>query len=188
MATYPTVPAYVTVCHGWEERLKEHPVWAWMFEYEESFDRGNLKTTPFAQNPYKTSDFTYSFNGVTTTGGEPAWNASLQVYSPFTSHFHEPKFAVIFETATGYELIGIANLFANLPVPGEQTKADLSGKKWDVGAPGCFHFKYVKDAEGPGGLKMSEQNLYGDGLGLVAPMVQRGIITAEQVFAGPPKA
>lgn len=188
MTAYPTVPAYITVCHGWEERFKEHPVWAWMFEFSEAFDRGNLKSTPFAKNPYHTADFTYNFNGAVTTGGEAAWNASLQVYGPFTEHFHEPAFVVIFETAVGYELIGIANLFANLPVPGEQTKVDLSGKKWDIGAPGCFHFKFINDATGSRGLKMSEQNLYGDGLTLVAPMVQRGMITAEQAFAGIPKA
>jgi len=93
---------------------------------------------PYRSHPFQTSDFTYNFNGVVTTGGEAVWNANLRVYSSFTSHFHEPTFLVIFETTSGYALIGIANPFANLPAPGEQRKADLSGKKWDIGAPGCF--------------------------------------------------
>jgi hypothetical protein len=190
MATYATIPAYIQVCKGWEPRLKEHPIMAWMFEHEEDFDRGSLKTTPFAQNPYHTSDFTlYLPNGTAVSGGEPAWSALMQMHAPFTSHFYEPTFVIIFATPDeGYELVGVANIFANLLVPGEQTKPDLNGDKWDICVPGSFHFKFVKDVEGPGGFKMSEERLYADGVSMVGEMVKRGMVTAEQAIAGPPQA
>lgn len=46
----------------------------------------------------------------------------------------------------------------------------------------------MKDVEGPGGFKMSEERLYADGVSMVGEMVKRGMVTAEQAIAGTPQA
>lgn len=178
---YATVPAYIQYVKGWEVRYREHPVIDWMFDYEAAFDWGNMRAGP--HYPWHADDFSFTKStGECVTGGERAWAALLEMYAPFTSHYHEPFFYVIWETATGYELIGAAKVFARLPAPGEQTKTDLEGRKWDLELPGAFHFEYVKDPSGPKGLKLKGQKLYADGIPMVGEMVKRGMVTPEQVL------
>jgi hypothetical protein len=179
--SYPTIPAYIQSCKGWELRLKEHPVMDWMFDYENAFDFGNMKSE--SHDVWHTSDFYFTkSNGTCVTGGAEGWAALLETYAPFSEHFHEPMWLVIFETPTGYELCGQAKVFANLHVPGEKKKTDLQGRKWDIEAPGAFHFEYVKDHTGPKGLKMKGEKLYADGIPMVGEMIKRGMVTAEQAL------
>src|SRR5438045_2970439 len=121
--SYPTTPAYVQICNGWEPRLKEHPVFDWMFDYEAGFDWGDMKSGP--HSPWHADDFAFTKpNGQTITGGDPAWKALLEMYAPFSAHYHEPAWFVIWETASGYVLVGQANMYGNFHVPGEKTKKD----------------------------------------------------------------
>jgi hypothetical protein len=181
--SYKTVPAYVQYVRGWEEtQNREHPVMDWMFDYEAAFDRGDMKSGP--HTPWHSDDFSFTKStGTCITGGAPAWAALLEMYAPFTTHYHEPFFYIIWETPTGYELIGSAKVFANLPAPGESTKTDLEGRKWDIEAPGAFHFEYVKDPSGPKGLKLKSEKLFADAIPMVGEMVKRGMVTSEQVMA-----
>lgn len=77
----------------------------------------------------------------------------------------------------------MAKIFAKLPAPGEQTKTDLQGRKWDIEVPAAFHFVYVKDTSGPKGLKLKSQKLYGDSMPMVGEMIKRGMVTPEQILA-----
>jgi hypothetical protein len=182
--SYTTVPAYIQHVKGWESRCREHPVMDWMSDYEAAFDWGDMKSGP--HSPWHADDFSYTKpTGECVTGGAAAWAALLEMYAPFSAHYHEPFFYAIWETETGYELFGSAKMFVKLLVPGEQTKTDLEGRKWDLELPGAFHFDYVKDPSGPKGLKLKGQKLFADGIPIVAEMVKRGMVTPEQVLAPP---
>jgi hypothetical protein len=182
MSTLPTTSAIIQHCSGWEPRLLVHPLWSWMADYETAFDWGAMKSG--LHTPWHTDDFSFTkATGEVIAGGIAAWAAVVEMYAPFSAHFHEPFFFVIWETETGYELFGCAKMFVNLHAPGEQTKADLQGRKWDVEAPGAFHFVYVKDPEGPKGMKLKSEKLFADGLPMVGEMVKRGMVTPEQVLA-----
>jgi len=180
--SYTTVPAYIQYAKGWETRFREHPVMDWMFDYEAAFDHGDMKHVP--HTPWHTDDFSYTKpTGVCITGGAAAWAALLEMYAPFSAYYHEPSFFVVWETPTGYELFGSAKVFAKLLAPGEQTKTDLNGHKWDIEAQGAFHFKYVKDPSGPKGLKLKSSTLFADEIPMVGEMIKRGMVTPEQVLA-----
>jgi hypothetical protein len=177
-----TVLASIQSAKAWETRFREHPVVDWMLDYEEAFDWGDMKSGPC--NVWLTDNFSFTKStGECITGGVAAWAAVLEMYAPFSGHYHEPFFSITWETPTGYELFGSARLFAKLPVPGGQTKTDLAGRKWDIEVPGAFHFEYVKDPSGPKGLKMKSQKLYADGVPMISEMIKRGMVTPEQVLA-----
>jgi len=180
--SYPTKPAYIIEsCEGWDPKHLEHPVFDWMQDHEQAFDFGDMKSKGYS--PWLTDDFSFTKpNGETISGGAPAWAALLELYSPLTEHYHEPRWGMIWETENGYILAGCAIMYGNFPVPGEKKYKDLKGREWDVSGPGAFHFEYVKDPSGPKGMKMKSQKIYANVLGLAAGMVKRGMITPEQVF------
>jgi len=180
--SYPTVPAYIQTPKGWESRLKEHPVFDWMYDHHLLFDSGEMKTTPY--NVWHTDDFTFTkSDGVTIAPGEQSWAVMWEQYAPFTKFTHEPAWLVIWETATGWELTGYARLFANLPVPGESIHEDVDGNKWDVQGHGMFQFTYVKDPSGPKGIKMGTFKLFADPTPLFGEMIKRGMISGEDLLA-----
>jgi len=54
----------------------------------------------------------------------------------------------------GYELLGQALFYANLPgqpAAGEAKVKDLSGREWDFKIPAGFRFQFVKDSNAPNG-------------------------------------
>jgi hypothetical protein len=175
---FATSPAYIQYVQGWEPRIREHPVIDWMFDYEEAFDFGDMKSGPHA--PWHADDFVYVKSGEASGAGAPSWAKLISDYAPFASHYHEPRYFIVYETATGFELMGWANIFGNFLVPGEKNKADLKGRKWEMMAPGAFHFIFEKDASGPKGLKLKKQELFADGIPLVGELVKRGMVTWEE--------
>lgn len=180
--SFATTPAYIYSIKGWEKQYREIPVIDWMFDYEAAFDWGDMKSGP--HTPWHADDFSYTKpTGVCVTGGEAAWAALLEGYSPFSSHYHEPFFFIIWDTPTGYGLFGCAKVFGKLHAPGELTKTDLEGRKWDVEIPGAFLFEYVKDPSGPKGLKLKSQKLFADGVPVICDMIKRGMVTIDQVMA-----
>jgi hypothetical protein len=78
-------------------------------------------------------------------------------------------------------MMGVAHIFADLAVPGEKTKPDLSGRLWDVTVPGAFLFRCVADPSGPKGFKVKSMTLYGDGTPVVGEMIKRGIVRPEDL-------
>jgi hypothetical protein len=82
------------------------------------------------------------------------------------------------------EMIGSANMFADLPVPGgEKQHADLTGKKWDLRLPGMFHFEYVKDSSAKhDGILLKSTKVYSDSGPAVVEMLKRGMVKPEQLL------
>lgn len=176
--TFPTVPAYVQHPVGWPEATREHPAIDFMFDYEKALDWGNMKAGP--HTPWHSDDYVYVKSGVAHPPGAPSWAKFVADHAPFTGVYHEPFFYVIHDTPTGWELIGEAKIFVNLPVPGAEKVKDAEGRDWDVMLKGAFHFTFVKDPSGPKGIKMQKQVIYADMLPVAAELVKRGMITWEQ--------
>ncbi len=123
--TFPTVPAYVQHPVGWPEATREHPAIDFMFDYEKALDWGNMKAGP--HTPWHSDDYVYVKSGVAHPPGAPSWAKFVADHAPFTGVYHEPFFYVIHDTPTGWELIGEAKIFVNLPVPGAEKVKDAEG-------------------------------------------------------------
>jgi len=178
--SFKTVPAYVQHPAGWPDATREHPAIDFMFEFEQALDFGDLKTQGYPAS-HLTADFVYKCNGTAHPPGKPSWDKYTADIAGFTAHYHEPLYYVIYETATGWELVGTAAIYVNLPAPGEGKVKDLMGREWDFKMQGAaFHFELVKDASGIKGVKLGKQEVVGDMLALAAELVKRGMVTWEQ--------
>lgn len=176
----PTIPAYVVYIDGSDESFRQHPVLDFLFDHQEAFDHGNMKSGPYTQ--YHTNDFVFTkSDGTVLPPGEASWKGWLEGYAPFTEHLHEPRYCCVYERDGGWEMMGVAHIYANLAAPGEKTKKDSSGRQWDVFVPGAFRFNCVADPSGPKGLKVKSMTLYGDGAPVVGEMIKRGMVKPEDL-------
>lgn len=179
MAT-STTPAYIVHINGLDERFREHPVLDFLFDHKEAFDHGNMKTQPYTQ--YHTDDFVFTkADGTVLLPGEASWKGYLEGVAHFTEHLHQARYCCLYERNGGWEMMGIAQIYANLAVPGDRTKTDMSGRQWDVCIPGAFLFTCVSDPSGPKGFKVKSLTVYGDGTPVVGEMIKRGMIKPEDL-------
>ncbi|MCJ1460821.1 hypothetical protein MMC28_011203 [Mycoblastus sanguinarius] len=172
----PTVPAYIHT-GSWDDETRKHPAMKWMEDYTmASIDTRAWDTIPYSD--YHTDDFTlYKADGSVEKGGKQAWEKGLPtVYGPFKSHLHEPNFLVCTETKYGWEMIGQANVYANLHVEGKEPKVkDGSGREWDHVTPGAFHFEYVKDSKAKHqGILLKSSRIFADSGPALMLMLKRG--------------
>ncbi|KIW10694.1 hypothetical protein PV08_11658 [Exophiala spinifera] len=192
--TTPAVIVHIDGAGGIDKSYRErHPVLDFLFTHQEAFDHGTMKTEPYTQ--FHTSDFVFTkSDGTVLPAGEESWKGWLEGYAPFTEHLHEARYCCVYErrrdddddaggSTSFWEMLGIANVFADLPAPGEKTKTDLSGRKWDVAVPGAFLFTCVADPAGPKGFKVKSMTLYGDGTPVVGEMIKRGMVKPEDLLA-----
>lgn len=87
---------------------------------------------------------------------------------------------VVTETDYGWEMIGQAWIFGNLPgepAKGEQKVMDKSGKAWDVGMAGAFRFQYRKvDGAKHGDILLQMVHIMTDTGPLLMRMMGRGLL------------
>jgi hypothetical protein len=169
-----------TISHtrGWSD-ARALPVLAWMEKYTtQAFNNPAVFKDKAALAKWHTADFVHTgANGTVYNGFDATFPALQQIYAPFVAFSHEPRFLNCWETDDGWEMVGTATMYADLPVPGgEKTNEDLTGKKWDLGLPGMFHFWYVKDESGPDGFKMKRSDVFSDTFPAVQEMMKRGMI------------
>jgi hypothetical protein len=186
--SFPTSPAFIIQsAKGWEDEYRVHPIMAWMHDYEKAFDFGDMKASD-SHLPWHTEDFTFQKpDGTTTTDAASSWAALKETYAPFSAHYHEPVWVVIFEHPEiegGYVLMGRGTIFGKFVVPreGSAKVRDMQGREWEFGGAGAFYFEYVKDEAGPKGMKLKTQKIYADGVGLVGEMLKRGMVKPEQIL------
>ncbi|KIW67160.1 hypothetical protein PV04_06432 [Phialophora macrospora] len=176
----PTTPAYIVHIDGSDRRHRDHPVLDFLFDHQEAFDHGDMKAGPYTR--YHTDDFVFTkSDGTVLPPGEASWNGWLEGYAPFTEHLHEARYCCVYERDGGWEMMGVAHIFANLAVPGEKTKPDRSGRLWDVTVPGAFLFTCVAEPNSLKGFKVKSMTLYGDGTPVVGEMIQRGMVKPEDL-------
>ncbi|KAL8689355.1 MAG: hypothetical protein Q9218_004958 [Villophora microphyllina] len=175
--SFPTQPAHI---HngGFNAESRKHPVLEWMEDYTRNAidSRSWGSGTPYWE--WHTEDWTLqTANGAIYHGGENAWKEGIpSVYSLFKAHLHEPNFAVTFETSDGWEMIGQADMYAYLPVPGSEQKIkDPSGKEWDCVTNSAFHFYYVKDEKAKHhGMLLKKTMIFADSGPALMLMLKRG--------------
>lgn len=168
----------VSDARGWGD-ARQIPVLAWMEKYtRDAFNNPTVFKDKDALAKWHVADFVYNnTDGSSFKGFDAAYEGIQQIYAPFTSFSHEPRFFTCWENEDGWEMVGQAVMYADLPVPGgEKTHEDMDGKKWDLGLPGMFHFWYVKDASGPDGWKMKRSDVFSDSFPAVQEMMKRGMI------------
>jgi hypothetical protein len=182
--SYPTTNAFIHYSKGWDSTTRSHPCMAWFEDYAKLFDTGEMFSVPYIE--WHTDDYSYAKStGEVIEGGAPAFEALKQTYSVFKGNNHEPRWLCCWETQEGWEMVGEAVLFGNLVAPGGsgQAHTDLAGKKWDVGVPSAFHFKYVKDTEAKhGGIRLKRSEIFSDSAPVVVEMLKRGMLKPEQLM------
>lgn len=178
----PTTPAYVVHVNDSGRSFRDHPVHAFQMDHRDALDNGSMKTKPYTEFHSKNFVFTKP-DGTSFDPGQSSFDAMMEGYSPFTEHLHEVHYLCAYEHNGQWENMASANIFANLLVPGEKTKTDLSGRKWDVSSPAAVRFQYETDSGGPRGFKLKSMTVYGDGVPLVSEMIKRGMVKPEQLLA-----
>ena len=73
-------------------------------------------------------------------------------------------------------VLGQANMYANLHVPGSEPKVkDGTGKEWDVVTPSAFHFEYVRDSKAEhDGVRLKSTRIFADSGPALMMMLRRG--------------
>ncbi|KAK1044089.1 hypothetical protein LTR12_018153 [Friedmanniomyces endolithicus] len=171
-------PAFVH--HGdWNETTRKEPSQKW-FEtiVHEIFD-AHKWNTPYS-DLYTDDMELLKPDGSTVEGGKEAWAAVAQLYGPFTAQWTQPFCMVVTETDYGWEMIGQAWIFGDLPgepANGEQKVKDGRGKEWDVGMAGTFRFQYRKvDGAKHGGMLLQMVQIMSDTAPLLMRMTGRGLL------------
>ncbi|MCJ1303633.1 hypothetical protein MMC08_006443 [Hypocenomyce scalaris] len=180
---YPTVPAFEHY-GSWDAETRKHPAMAWMESYTLGIIDAKKFSTPY--NYYHGDNFSFQLsNGTIVQGGAAAWEAAAQVYAPFPAHLHEPSYLLATESASGWKMLGVANVYFALPGPpsAEAKVKDLSGKEWDVVVPSSFHFEYEKsDKAKEGGIVLKSTKIYGDTAPVLVRMLKQGLVKPEDLM------
>lgn len=145
-----------------------------------------MLTKPFQGNfqeiwgQYQTSDFTYAKpNGQIFPSGKASWDQVAEDYSFFTKYHHEPYFFVCWERqqGDGWEMLGNAWLFANLPNGNGSGIKDGKGREWEIKVPAGFHFVYMKDSSAKhGGINLATTSVTSDTGPVVVELLKRGVM------------
>jgi len=140
----PTKPCFV-IEGGWSNASRAHPGMKWMENYNYRFDEKDMDPK------YFTEDLTFiKADGSKFSGRDKALAAVKELYQFFTEYQHEAEFGYVEETDYGWQLLGQATMFGNLPgnpAPGEQKVKDKKGREWETGLPGAFRFQYRKSGD-----------------------------------------
>ncbi|KAK3075491.1 hypothetical protein LTR53_001108 [Teratosphaeriaceae sp. CCFEE 6253] len=201
---YETQPAFVST-GTWNATTRSHPAMKWMEHYTTTTIDGRQFAGPSpasATSVGHTADWTLQKStGEVVEGAEKAWVALAEVYAPFAAHVHDPVFLVCWETAKGWDMLGIASLWYNLQAPGEGKIKGFGGEEWDgvlpseypqswhhrwEGSvlircvPGAFKFSYVKG--GKDGVELARTEIYSDPSAALVQMLKRGMLTPEQLM------
>lgn len=128
-----------------------------------------------------TSDLTLlKPDGSTVSGGEKSWAAVAELFAAYTTQWTEPYYMVVTDTDYGWEMIGNAKIYGNLPgeaAQGESKARDASGKEWDHAMSGGFRFQYVKGAGGPhDGILLKMVQITADSGPVLMKMLGRGLV------------
>lgn len=118
--------------------------------------------------------------------GDAAYRRTESDYAVFTKWHHAPEYYVCHESKdiNGWEMIGQANLYANLvgPPDGQPKVKDSSGEEWDVKVPAAFHFWYEKsdDAEHDG-IVLKRTHIMSDSGPVVVRLLHRGVLKPSDI-------
>lgn len=176
----PTRPAFVHY-GDWDSHTRAHPCMNWMEQYTTAFERKEHWDRDSTDWQVANPTFVKS-DGSVFTGAE-SWEANKAVYAPLAKYHHEPRFLVCLETDYGWEGIGQATIYANLPGErntGEPAKVkdNVKGEEWDIAVPGAFRLEYVKDDKAAhDGIALRRTEAMTDSLPIIMTLAKRGVIS-----------
>jgi hypothetical protein len=186
MPSAATTPAFIHY-GDWDDITRAHPAMRWMESFTRAWDSREWAIDPSVSSKWFTSDFALTkADGTSTVGVEKGINVLRETYGALTGHLHEPYYVVVNETNNGWEMLGQATLYANLPgtpVSGEVKIKDGEGKEWDMSVPSAFHFCYVRDesAKNGGGILISKEEMISDSGVAMAILLKRGVLVAKDL-------
>jgi hypothetical protein len=121
-------------------------------------------------------------DGSEIKGGEKTFATLAEMYGPLTAQYTEPFYQIVTETEDGWDMIGQAWIYGNLPgepASGEEKVKDLSGRTWEIKMSGGFRFQYVKDTGAiHDGIQMKTIQIMSDTAPVLKAMVGRGLVKA----------
>lgn len=116
-----------------------------------------------------------------TEGREKTIEALKAMFDPLPRWHHEPFYLNCYETESGYEMVGKATVWLDLPgepATGEHKRTDVNGNQWDLAVPGTFTHQYVS-AGNDFALKRIE--ITADTNQIVIGMWKRGAISSKDL-------
>jgi hypothetical protein len=119
-------------------------------------------------------------DGTRVSGGKESWAAIAELFGAYTSQWTEPYYMVCTDTEYGWEMIGNAYIYGNLPgspSAGETKVKDGNGKEWDHAMSGGFRFQFVKGTSGPhDGILLKMVQIAADSGPVLMKMLKRGLV------------
>ncbi|KAJ9610008.1 hypothetical protein H2200_006338 [Cladophialophora chaetospira] len=179
-----TTPAFI---HrgDWDENTRQDPSQKWMESIVRNIFDPHKWDTPYS-DIYTSDDFILlKPDGTEVKGGERAWAEVAQLFGPLTSQKTIPFHLISTETDYGWEMVGLANIFGNLPgnpAEGEAKDQDQYGQEWDVKMSGGFRFQYKK-VEGAkyDDILLQRVEIFTDSGPVVSKLVRRGVLKASDL-------
>ncbi len=172
VSTKPTFVHY----GDFDSSSRKLPVMEFMERFRDDFDTGSF------DSKWYMPDFTYvAPDGKATEGREKSIQALKDLYGPLPRWHHEASYLNCYETESGYEMIGKATLWADLPgkpATGEEKRTDRNGKQWDLAGPGTFFFQYVSSG---GGFALRRVEITADTSQIVIGSLKRGVISLKDL-------
>jgi hypothetical protein len=178
----PSQPACVHY-GDWDDQTRAHRCMNWTEQWAMAFERKENWERPYTEWQTSNTIFIKS-DGATFTGAE-SWEATKAVYAPLAKFHHESYFLICVGTDYGWEGIGQATIYANLPgergagePPRVRDKRASGEEEWDVAVPGAFRFEYVKNDQGMhDGIRVRKTEIMSDSLSIVMTLAKRVVIS-----------
>lgn len=178
MMSVPTIPAFVHL-GDWDATTRQNPSQKWMEHIVHNIFDAHKWETPYSD--IYTDDFhLLKPDGSEVHEGKAAWAAVAELFGPLTTQKTIPFYMVVTETEYGWEMIGVANIFGNLPgqpKEGEVKVKDVYGGEWDVKMSGGFRFQYRKsDGAKYDGILCQMVQIFTDSAPIMMKMIGRGLV------------
>jgi hypothetical protein len=171
----PTKPTFVHY-GDLDSTTRKLPVLEFLERFRDDYDKGSFDPK------WYTSDLTYiAPDGKVAEGREKSIEALKAMYGPLPRWRHEAFYLNCYETESGYEMVGKATLWLNLPgepATGEDKRTDGNGNQWDLAVPGTFTHQYVPDGNG---FALKRIEIIADTSQIVIGMWKRGAISSKDL-------
>jgi hypothetical protein len=159
----------------WSDDTRKHPVIAWFEQYALRFDEG-LQAMGGELDKWHVQDFTYAgSDGSDAHGIKDAWAKLSETYGPLAKWSHQPTYMNWYETEEGWEMIGIADVYMNLPgtAGSGSAKSNRDGASWEMKVPGAFKFNYVKHGDS---FLLKRTEICSDSGPVVMSLLKKGVM------------
>ncbi|KAF4415831.1 hypothetical protein F53441_14593 [Fusarium austroafricanum] len=179
--SYPTKPCFVGSFKGWDNEALKHPAMKYLKNL--NFDFCETKAAHSAPHTnWYTQDWEFQTQSGQHLRGQEAWERIIHTTRFYDKFSMEPLSAFIQDTEDGYDGMVYGNLYTNFVEPGEKKHSDNKGTMWELRIPRAYRITFVKDSDGPHGLKISKFAIVGDVMGTMAIAVRKGLVSQENAF------